>query len=135
MKTATVTRIPAPSSAKILSRQSKTRERILLESARQFLDRGFESVSVEHIVAAAEIARSSFYRFFANREEVLASIIRPVFEEGIALMRERWRPDGESTADQLIHLADDALYMAKHQGRNCVAVLTPPGMEAAAQPK
>jgi len=46
-----------------------------------------------------------------------------------------WRPNAESTADDLIHLADDALYMAKNQGRNCVAVLVPPSTEAAAQQK
>jgi AcrR family transcriptional regulator len=77
---------PPPPATKIARRQSRTRERILLESARLFLARGFESVSVDHVVGAAEIARSSFYRFFPNREEVLASIIRPVFESGVAAM-------------------------------------------------
>jgi AcrR family transcriptional regulator len=76
---------PLPAT-KIARRQSRTRERILVESARLFLARGFSSVSVDHIVGAAEIARSSFYRFFPNREEVLASIIRPVFESGVAAM-------------------------------------------------
>jgi two-component system cell cycle response regulator len=45
-----------------------------------------------------------------------------------------WRPEGNSTADELIHLADDALYLAKGQGRNCVAVLTPPVAGAVAKP-
>lgn len=79
--------LPAPAtSTKIASRQNRTRERILVESARLFLARGFDNVSVDAIVTAAEVARSSFYRFFANREEVLASIMRPVFETGIGMM-------------------------------------------------
>ena len=69
-------------SPKIRNRQDRTRRRILDESAGLFIARGFENVSVEDIIAAAEIARSSFYRFFSNREQVLASIIRPVFEQG-----------------------------------------------------
>jgi len=73
-------------SPKIRSRQSRTRTRILDESARLFIAKGFENVSVEDIIAAAEIARSSFYRFFSNREQVLANIIRPVFDQGIVAL-------------------------------------------------
>ena len=79
-------RLALPASPKIQSRQSRTVERILAESARLFLQRGFDNSSVEDIIQAAEIGRSSFYRFFANREEVLAGITRPVFERGIAFM-------------------------------------------------
>jgi AcrR family transcriptional regulator len=78
----------APASLKVARRQGRMRERILQESARLFLAHGFERVSVDHIVHAADIARSSFYRFFPNREEVLSSIIRPVFERGVAAMQD-----------------------------------------------
>ncbi len=78
--------IATPASPKIASRQSRMRARILGESAKLFLEHGFGAVSVDEIVSAAEIARSSFYRFFPNREEVLASTIRPVFESGVAHM-------------------------------------------------
>ncbi len=76
--------VSLPVSQKVRRRQSRTRERILRESARLFVEKGFANVSVEEIISAAEIARSSFYRFFANREDVLTNIIRPVFEQGLA---------------------------------------------------
>jgi len=72
-----------PLSPKVRKRQGRTRQRILDESAHLFIAKGFENVSVEEIIDAAEIARSSFYRFFSNREQVLANIIRPVFEQGV----------------------------------------------------
>jgi diguanylate cyclase (GGDEF)-like protein len=34
-----------------------------------------------------------------------------------------WRPGSEVTGDTLIHIADDALYMAKNQGRNRTVLL------------
>lgn len=82
----TLVRLPADESgnAKIRSRQDGTRSRILAESGALFVAHGYENVSVEQILAAAGIARSSFYRFFANREDVLANIIRPVFVDGLA---------------------------------------------------
>lgn len=85
-RSGTLVRLPASESgnAKIRFRQDGTRARILAESARLFVAHGYDSVSVEQILAAARIARSSFYRFFANREDVLANIIRPVFVDGLA---------------------------------------------------
>jgi len=79
-------RLPATDSTspKIRSRQDGTRSRILSESAALFVAHGYENVSVEQIILAAGIARSSFYRFFASREDILASLIRPVFVDGLA---------------------------------------------------
>ena len=68
-------------------RQVRTRDRILSESASLFIAHGFANVSVEDIIAAAGIARSSFYRFFSNREDVLSHIIRPVFEQGTRALK------------------------------------------------
>jgi len=78
---------PITTSPKIRRRQSRTRQRILDTSAHLFVLRGFANVSVEEILKATEVARSSFYRFFSNREEVLTNIIRPVFEQGIDELR------------------------------------------------
>lgn len=72
-----------PARDKVRQRQDETRARILTVAARQFVSKGFANVSVEDLISAGEIARSSFYRFFANREEVLTNLIHPVFEQGI----------------------------------------------------
>ena len=74
-------------SSKVRSRQDQTRRCLLEQSAELFIARGFENVSVEDILSATGIARSSFYRFFPNREALLADIVRPVFERGLVELK------------------------------------------------
>ena len=61
-------------------RISKARERAIVTSARLFRERGFDSVTVEDILIEANIARSSFYRFFNDKEDLLQHILNPVFD-------------------------------------------------------
>ena len=85
-----------PLSNKIQRRQQRTRDLLLRESAALFVARGFENVSVEDILAASAIARSSFYRFFSNREDVLSQIVRPVFQRGLTELDSVALDDGEA---------------------------------------
>ena len=85
-----------PISPKIRQRQRRTRDLLLRESAALFVAGGFENVSVEDILAASSIARSSFYRFFSNREDVLGQIVRPVFQRGLTELNNLPCEDGDA---------------------------------------
>lgn len=76
--------LKSATSPRVRSRQDSVRARILASGAQLFVQKGYENVAVEDILAASDVARSSFYRFFAGREDVLSNLIRPVFEDGLA---------------------------------------------------
>jgi len=61
------------------ARRRDQRER-LIEAAREvFADRGYAGASIDEIVSGARVSRTSFYRFFAGKEECMLA----VFEEAI----------------------------------------------------
>lgn len=74
----------SPGSPVIRRRVAGTRARVCEVAARQFNEESYAAVSVDAIVAAAGIARSSFYRFFRDKEELLRQIVDPVFELAVA---------------------------------------------------
>lgn len=110
-------------SPKAQGREHGIHDRILAASAQLFLGKGFENVSVEEIITTAGIARSSFYRVFANREEVLSNIIRPLFERGIECL-EAVKPGNSDevlhgifeTYLTLWHMSTDALRLSTRTG-------------------
>ncbi len=72
-----------PRSEKVARRRDRVRGELLAIAVEKFVGKGAENVAVEEIIEEAGIARSTFYSFFANKEQLIEEITRPVFEQGI----------------------------------------------------
>lgn len=62
-------------------RTSSTQRRVCKVAAELFNERGFGSVSVETLISEADIARSTFYRLFRDKNDLFRHIAVPVFEQ------------------------------------------------------
>jgi AcrR family transcriptional regulator len=89
-------------SPKVANRRSEVRERLLEKSAELFVDRGIAKVSVEELIEVVGISRATFYGFFANKNELAASILMPVFDDGYALLAELKELPPQQAIEQLI---------------------------------
>ena len=59
----------------------KARTEGLLEAAKRlFLERGLESVSIDDITREAGVAKGSFYRYFADKEDLSRALLAPTRE-------------------------------------------------------
>ncbi|MDX2144040.1 MAG: TetR/AcrR family transcriptional regulator [Rhodospirillaceae bacterium] len=76
-----------PRSPRVAQRRQRMRQNVLRVGARMFLDRGIDNVSVEEILEAADLARSTFYSFFTSKRDLLFHILDPVFQTGVTHMR------------------------------------------------
>ncbi|MDX8397265.1 MAG: TetR/AcrR family transcriptional regulator [Mariprofundaceae bacterium] len=64
-----------------------TRTRIITASAELFYIQGFESVGLQKICAQAKVSKSSFYHFFASKDEVAIAVVNAHWhnaQEGLA---------------------------------------------------
>ena len=78
-------------------RRRRTAEAIVAGALRLFEERGFEGTTIEQIAAAAHISRRTFFRYFADKEELffaederLLSVIDETLDSA---------PDGERVLD------------------------------------
>jgi AcrR family transcriptional regulator len=64
----------------LAERRRDQRARIMSAAQTAFAEQGFAAASVDEIVAAARVSRTSFYRFFTNKEECLLAIFTEAME-------------------------------------------------------
>lgn len=68
------------------SSRGRVRDALQEHGIRLVADRGLEQISVADILAAANVSRRSFYGQFANKHELVASIINPTLQAGTELL-------------------------------------------------
>ena len=54
-------------------KREATRERLTRAAMALFLERGFETTTIDDIAAAADVSRRSFFHYFASKEDVVAA--------------------------------------------------------------
>jgi AcrR family transcriptional regulator len=91
-------------SPKVVSRRSEVCERLLETAARMFVDKGVNNVSVEELLDAVSISRATFYGFFANKTELAANVMLPVFKSGDELLKRSKTGTPRARAEQLVDM-------------------------------
>ena len=71
-------------SPRIARRRRRMRQALLTAGARQFANRGVARVSVEDLLAEADVSRATFYAMFSSKYNLLEIILNPIFDTAIA---------------------------------------------------
>jgi len=101
---------PTSDAAPIGRRERKKREmraRIYDTARGLFLERGFETTTVEQIAETADIAPATFFNHFTNKHAVLAEMTGDVFD-GLQAMIDEQLARPCSTRDRILGFAEEA---------------------------
>src|SRR5262245_42836733 len=102
-------RPPAPSpsvraSERVQRRRERTRAVLLAVGARQFASRGIGPVSVEDVIAEADVSRATFYGLFSSKYSLLEGILNPIFELATRRIVELSSRPAEEAIDGLVDI-------------------------------
>lgn len=92
----------AAASQRVQRRRERMRAALLAIAARQFARRGVAPVSVEDLIAEADVSRATFYGLFANKYSLLEDILNPVFDVATKRIRELRRRPAAEAVDGLV---------------------------------
>jgi AcrR family transcriptional regulator len=95
---------PARASDRVQRRRERTKASLLAVGARQFATRGIAPVSVEELIAEADVSRATFYALFSSKYSLLESILNPIFELATRRVRELRQRPAEEAVDGLVEV-------------------------------
>ena len=78
---------PGADDGRVARRRRRMRQALLEAGARQFAARGIGAVSVEDLLAEADVSRATFYGFFSSKYSLLEELLNPIFEKSTAAVR------------------------------------------------
>ncbi|RNA66929.1 TetR/AcrR family transcriptional regulator [Alteribacter keqinensis] len=62
------------------NRKSKKLEVILFTAEKLFLSKGVRSITVEEITREAKVSKATFYKYFADKQDIIKHVLEKVFE-------------------------------------------------------
>ncbi|WAS96232.1 TetR/AcrR family transcriptional regulator [Nannocystis punicea] len=95
--------------------KARTRERIVMAARELFNRHGFESVSIDQIMARAKLTRGGFYNHFPSKAALYAEAVQSFTDQNpFALRLARWKrplPEPRKLARMLVesYLSDEVL--------------------------
>ncbi|WP_406093171.1 TetR/AcrR family transcriptional regulator [Kitasatospora purpeofusca] len=75
-------------------KKQRTREALIEAAHRLFLGQGFASTTVDEIASAVDVSQRTFFRYFANKDEVALAVLAEAEDHFIELLRARPAEEG-----------------------------------------
>jgi AcrR family transcriptional regulator len=66
--------------------QSEQEGRLLMAALELFDEKGYNEVSIQEIVERAHVSKSTFYKFYTNKENILIDLFRKIADEVFAVI-------------------------------------------------
>ncbi len=87
-----------------------TRRRILTQSRKLFLEKGFRDTTTRDIAQASGVVLSSLYRYFSSKDDIFLYIVKPAMTALEEMLERHHSPDrNDIAAIRSDHFAEDAL--------------------------
>lgn len=87
-------------------KKQRTRDALIRTAHELFVTKGYERTTVDEITAVVDVSQRTFFRYFANKEDVALALQRMIDERYLAALYER--APGEPPLELLRHTLDES---------------------------